>query len=120
MFGVNKKKNERKDSVDFRDNIFRNPIFAGSESDSVAVERDVSLPTDKSRIKDTALAKVLDPTLKDSLAAKKREARYMIYSLSKYSPCIHTGCPTQEFKNSDGTRADMGMYGSTRYAPTRK
>jgi parallel beta-helix repeat protein len=120
MLGVLKKKNERKDSVDYRDNIFKNPVFAGSESDSVAVERDFSLPTDKSRIKDTSLAKVLEPALQDSTAAKKRGTRYMIYSLSKYSPCIRAGSPSQEFKNSDGSRADMGMYGSSRYAPKRK
>jgi hypothetical protein len=118
--GVMKKKNERKDSVDYKDNLYRNPVFAGSEYDSLAVERDVSLPTDKSRIRDTALAKVLEPALKDSLAAKKRGARYMLYSLSKYSPCIHSGSPAAEFKNSDGTRADIGMYGSSRYAPKRK
>lgn len=118
--GVLKKKNDRKDSVDYKDNIFKNPVFAGSEYDSVAVERDVSLPTDRSRIKDTTLAKVLEPSLKDSLAAKKRSARYMPYSLSRYSPCIRAGNPSSEFKNSDGTRADMGMYGSSRYAPKRK
>jgi Right handed beta helix region len=118
--GVVKKKNERKDSVDYKDNIFKNPIFAGSEFDSVAVERDYSLQTDKSRIKDTALAKVLEPKLLDSLAAKKRAAHYMPYSLSRYSPCVRAGSPSQEFKNSDGSRADMGMYGSSRYAPARK
>jgi parallel beta-helix repeat protein len=118
--GVLKKKNERKDSTDFKDNIFKNPIFAGSEYDSVAVERDVSLPTDRSRIRDTTLAKVLEPTLRDSLAAKKRSGRYMHYSLSKYSPCIHAGSPSSEFKNGDGTRNDIGLYGGSKYAPQRK
>ncbi len=118
--GVLKKKNERKDSVDYKDNLSRNPVFAGSESDSVAVERDISLPTDRSRIKDTSLAKVLEPSLKDSLAAKKRGARYPPYFLSRYSPCIHAGNPSADYKNSDGSRADMGLYGGSRYAPARK
>ena len=118
--GVMKKKNERKDSTDYRDNIFKNPVFAGSEYDSVAVERDVSLPTDRSRIRDTTLAKVLEPTLKDSLAAKKRSGRYMHYSLSRYSPCIHAGSPSSEFKNGDGSRNDIGLYGGSKYAPQRK
>jgi hypothetical protein len=118
--GVMKKKSERKDSTDYKDNIFKNPIFAGSEYDSVAVERDVSLPTDKSRIRDTALARVLEPTLKDSLAARKRSGQYMHYSLSRYSPCIHAGSPSSEFKNGDGSRDDIGLYGGSRYAPQRK
>jgi hypothetical protein len=118
--GVMKKRNERKDSTDYKDNIYKNPVFAGSESDSIAVERDVSLPTDKSRIKDTTLAKVLEESLKDSQAAAKRNTRYKQYSLSRYSPCIHAGTPVAEFKNTDGSRADMGIYGSTRYAPARK
>jgi hypothetical protein len=117
---VLKKKNDRKDSTDYKNNIYKNPIFAGSESDSVAVERDVTLPTDRSRIKDTTLARVLHPALRDSLAAKKRSAQYMLYSLSRYSPCIHAGSPSSDFKNGDGTRCDMGLYGGSRYAPTRK
>jgi hypothetical protein len=118
--GVLKKKNDRKDSTDYKNNIYKNPIFAGSESDSVAVERDVSLPTDRSRIKDTTLAKVLHLALQDSLASKKRSARYMHYSLSRYSPCIHAGSPSSDFKNGDGSRNDMGLYGGSRYAPPRK
>jgi hypothetical protein len=118
--GVLKKKNERKDSVDYKDNLFKNPVFAGSEYDSLAVERDVSLQTDKSRIRDTSLAKVLEPSLKDSLAAKKRGVRYRLYSLSRYSPCIRAGNPAREYKNGDGSRADMGIYGGSRYAPARK
>jgi hypothetical protein len=118
--GVIKKKNDRKDSTDYRNNIFKNPIFAGSEYDSIAVERDVTLPTDRSRIKDTSLAKVLKPELSDSLASKKRAGHYMSYSLSRYSPCIRAASPSSDFKNIDGSRGDMGMYGSTRYTPRRK
>jgi hypothetical protein len=118
--GVLKKKNDRKDSTDYKNNIFKNPIFAGSEYDSVAVERDVSLPTDKSRIRDTSLAKVLHEKLADSLASKKRAAAYAQYSLSRYSPCIHAASPSQEFHNMDGSRGDMGMYGATKFSPARK
>jgi len=42
--GVMKKKNDKKDSTDVKNNIFKNPIFAGSEFDSIAVERDIHFP----------------------------------------------------------------------------
>ncbi|HEX7511704.1 MAG TPA: right-handed parallel beta-helix repeat-containing protein [Chitinivibrionales bacterium] len=92
-------------------NICADPVFAGSESDSLAVENDLSLPTEKSRIADTALAKILHAKLIDSLAVKKRATIYARYSLSKYSPCIRTGNPAKEFRNVDGSRGDMGIYG---------
>jgi Right handed beta helix region len=97
--------------VDGSNNIIANPVFAGSEYDSAAVEKDINLPTDKSRITDTALAKVLYKQLADSIAAKKRSASYPRFSLSKYSPCINAGNPAREFKDLDGTRNDMGIYG---------
>jgi hypothetical protein len=97
--------------VDGNHNIIANPVFAGSEYDSTAVEKDINLPTEKSRIADTALAKVLYKSLPDSLAAKKRKASYPRFSLSKYSPCINAGNPAREFKDPDGSRGDMGIYG---------
>ncbi len=117
--GILKKKNDRKDSTDIKNNLFKNPIFAGSEFDSVAVERDVSLPTDKSRIKDTVLAKSLHTELSDSTASKKRKKTSDRYTLSRYSPCIHAGNPSGEFKNGDNSRNDMGMYGGSKFAPKR-
>ena len=97
--------------VDGNHNIIANPVFAGSEYDSAAVEKDLDLPTDKSRIADTALAKKLYKSLADSMAAKQRKTLRPRFSLSKYSPCINTGNPAREFKDIDGTRGDMGIYG---------
>jgi hypothetical protein len=118
--GVLKKKNDGKNPTDFKNNIFRNPVFAGSEYDSLAVERDVSLPTDKSRIRDTTLAKIMHEKLVDSLAAKKRTQTYPRYSLSRYSPCIKTGNPSAEFRNGDDSRCDIGIYGGTKFMPKKK
>jgi hypothetical protein len=118
--GVLRKKNDGKDSVDYRNNLFRNPVFAGSEFDSVAVERDLSLGTDRSRVRDTSLAKVLHNRLSDSLALKKRAAQYPPYALSRYSPCLHAGTTSADIRNEDGSRSDMGMYGGTKFSSARK
>jgi Right handed beta helix region len=101
--------------VDENHNIISNPVFAGSEYDSAAVEKDLTLATDRSRIADTALARMLYKSLADSLAAKQRKGRYPRFWLSKYSPCINTGNPAREFKDLDGTRSDMGIYGGPEY-----
>lgn len=103
------------DSLDNAFNMCKNPIFAGSEFDSLAVEKDLSLPTEKSRIADTALAKVLVSSLQDSLAVKKRRSLYARLSLSKYSPCINAGNPAREFNDPDGSRNDIGIYGGPEY-----
>ena len=100
---------------DASDNVLANPIFAGSPDDSLAVEKDLAVPTDKSRMADTSLAKVLYKSLADSMAAKKRTAVYPRFSLSKYSPCIDAGNPAGQFKDLDGTRNDMGIYGGPEF-----
>ena len=107
------------DSLDKASNIRKNPVFAGSAFDSMAVEKDLSLPTEKSRIADTALAKILYTSLADSLAVKKRKTSYARFSLSHYSPCIHKGNPAKEFNNHDGSRNDMGIYGGPEYSGSK-
>lgn len=110
-YGVLKKKNKNKDSTDFTNNICLDPIFAGSSSDSVAAEHDVSMKTDRSRIKDTALAKILVDTLTDSSVQHKIARPHSRYALSSYSPCINAGNPDKEFNDADGSVNDMGIYG---------
>jgi hypothetical protein len=104
-----------RDTLDKYLNVCMNPVFAGSPDDSLAVEKDLSLPTEKSRIADTALAKILHTTLDDSLAIKKRRTPYARYSLSRYSPCINKGNPAKEFNDHDGSRNDIGLYGGPEY-----
>ena len=110
-----KPKKKSRDTLDKYDNVCMNPIFAGSPDDSLAVEKDLSLPTEKSRVEDTALAKILHKTLEDSLAIKKRRMSYARYSLSRYSPCINKGNPSKEFNDADGSRNDIGIYGGPEY-----
>jgi hypothetical protein len=104
-----------KDTLDKYQNLCMNPIFAGSPADSLAVEKDLSLPTEKSRIADTSLAKILHKNLADSLAIKRRKESYARYWLSHYSPCIKKGNPAKEFNNLDGSRNDIGLYGGPDY-----
>ncbi len=110
--GVPSKKIDNKIPADSYDNIIADPIFAGSTADSLAVEKDVSLATDKSRAKNPELLSILHMGKSgDSLAWKKRNAKYKRWVLSCYSPCIGSGDPAHEYANGDGSRADMGIYG---------
>lgn len=114
-YGLLTKKNSNKDSIDFAENIFMDPIFAGSPSDSSAIEKDLSLQTDKSRIKDTTIAKIVLKDLKDKQAITIREKNYDRYSLSRYSPCNHSGKKGKTFQNIDGSRNSMGIYGGQEF-----
>ncbi|MBD3345605.1 MAG: hypothetical protein GF401_11135 [Chitinivibrionales bacterium] len=111
--------NKNKDSVDFAHNLVMDPIFAGSASDSAAVEKDIAVPTDKSKLVDTTLAKAVGDTLVDSLAAGRRTGVYARYSLSSYSPCIDAGKPGKAWKDDDGSRNDMGIYGGREFFDPR-
>jgi hypothetical protein len=108
---IMKKTAKRKDSTDYMNNLYYAPVFQGSEAESLAIEHDVSLPTDKSRLRDTTLAKAIHGTLTDSTAHRRRTGAYKRYSLSSYSPCIDAGKPGKPFEDDDGTRNDMGVWG---------
>jgi hypothetical protein len=102
---------KNRDSTDVNGNIITDPIFAGSAAEAKAVEIDISLQTDSSKVKDKKLLHLpnlqfgrtifVDPTL---IGAEGRE-------LSKYSPCINAGNPGGPFKNVDGSRNTMGPSG---------
>jgi hypothetical protein len=117
-FGVLVKTNKRKDSVDVFNNIFTDPVFAGSVSDSLATERDFTLPTLKSRVKDTALAEVIydGKTLPESIWKTSQTK----YQLSRYSPCINAGHPGDKFRDIDGSRNDMGIGGGPEFSGSSK
>lgn len=112
-FGVLIKTNKNKDSVDLFNNIFTDPIFSGSVSDSLATERDYRLPTPKSRVKDTAIAQVIYEG--KSLPEYVWKVSKSRYELSRYSPCLNAGHPGERFKDIDGTRNDMGIGGGPEF-----
>ena len=118
--GIIKQVNKNKDSTDFAHNLYSNPVFAGSPADSTALEHDVTLQTDKSRVKDTTIAKIFQETLTDSSAIKWMAKNYTRYSLSKYSPCINAGNPKKQFKDMDGSRNDMGIFGGQEFVDFSK
>jgi hypothetical protein len=103
--------NNRRDSVDYADNLFCDPVFAGSAADSIAFARDVRQPTDRSKIKNLAIALVVGETPRDSSYARYRARKWPRFALSRYSPCINTGDPARRFKNVDGKRCSIGIYG---------
>jgi hypothetical protein len=96
-------------------NIYCNPVFAGTSSDSLAAEKDTRIPTDRSRIADTVLAKTLHDTLIDSSAIRRVMLKASRYELSAYSPCINAGNPDKKFKNKNGTRNDIGIGGGPEF-----
>lgn len=114
--GVKIKKNKRGDSVDIYNNLFVDPIFSGSLADSIANSRDINLPTDKKFLKDTTISSIVNSDTKKNLTevegtkiVKKR------YLLSKYSPCKDAGHPSETFKDRDGSRNDMGIWGGPEF-----
>jgi hypothetical protein len=105
---MEKKGKRTADSVDARHNLCRDPMFAGTVADSLAAEQDVSTPTPANRVTDTAIVKALY----DSIPKQQRPPeRFRKYELSKYSPCIDAGNPDKQFKDRDGTRSDIGIWG---------
>lgn len=109
-------KKKSKNQTDYAYNIYVNPIFTGSIADSLAEERDISLPTETDRIKDTALANAYysdkEPIHTAVISNKKDPGKY---TLSTYSPCINSGLPDTEFKNTNGSQNTMGIWGGPKF-----
>ena len=105
-------KKKSKNRTDFAHNIYMDPIFAGSIADSLAQERDISLPTEKTKIKDTTLAKIYYSD-KESIHTPVNPVKLNPgkYTLSSYSPCINSGLSDAKFNNLNGTQNTMGIWG---------
>ncbi|MBN1577660.1 MAG: right-handed parallel beta-helix repeat-containing protein [Chitinispirillaceae bacterium] len=108
------KKNKRGDSIDVFKNLRCDPIFSGSIADSTARRQDISLPTEKHLVRDTTIAAILQSGRKktNETCNPSPDGRYR---LSKYSPCIDAGDPSGSFKDSDGSRNDMGIWGGPEF-----
>lgn len=117
-FGILVKKNQNNDSIDLANNIFIDPVFAGSVSDSLATEKDYNLPTIKSRVKDTTLAAIIYEG--KPLPQTIFKGSNFKYELSRYSPCIDAGHKSSEFNDLDRSRNDMGIDGGPDYIKRRK
>jgi len=102
---------KNKDSTDAYGNITANPIFVGSEAEAKAIEIDILLQTDSSRVKNKKILHLPNlqfgkPTLKEATVIGSETRQ-----LSKYSPCLNSGDPGGTFKNVDGSRNTMGPKG---------
>jgi hypothetical protein len=123
--GTLKKVNENKDSIDARSNIFKDPGFAGSPSDSSAGARDISRATDIKKVTDTTLARATMAKHADTaqsenaLQVEPRTGQHR-YTLSKYSPCRNAGNPAKEFRDPDGSRNDIGIFGGPDFMEIKK
>ena len=111
LLGRLTKKIRKKDSVDYADNRYCDPMFYGTPADSIAFAHDLKVPTDKSLVRKISIALIVDDTLRDSSYAQYKSHDYPRFTLSKYSPCVTTGDPAACFKNANGTRNDLGIYG---------
>lgn len=116
-----KSKKKGASETDIASNIYKDPIFKGSPSDSAAKAKDISLPTDISDVKDTALAHIYyenaatpHETSLNSTTVSKR------FELSSYSPCIESGLPGDDYKNVDKSRNTMGIWGGPDYFVTKE
>jgi hypothetical protein len=120
-FGKLKKVNDNKDSVDFRQNIRTDPMFAGSAADSGAAVRDLNRKIDMRSVKDTALAKINIGKEKDTASASEPSRTNLNrYSLSKFSPCRNAGNPAKEYRDPDGSRNDIGIFGGPDFLESKK
>ena len=111
--GIFVKINKNRDSVDYAHNILKDPIFSGSLSDSMATEKDISLPTKMSRVKDTTIAEIING--ENATESLKKSSSITKYSLSEYSPCINAGNPAQQFRDLDGSKNDIGISGGPEF-----
>ena len=102
---------KNKDSTDAMNNIIKNPVFAGSQAESRAIELDINLPTDSSKVKNTKLLSIPKFQFGPKVQIPDTKVGSESTRLSKYSPCINTGDPGGAFKNADGTRNTMGPAG---------
>jgi len=108
--GIVTHKNDNGDSTDVFNNIFSDPVFIGSVADSAARQHDLSIPTERRKIKDFRIAEIIHAEAKQTKKTT-RTTPHGRYRPAKYSPCIDAGNPAKSFRDSDGSRNDIGIWG---------
>jgi hypothetical protein len=104
-----------KDSVDAAWNFYRDPVFFGTQADSIAFAHDVMIPTDSSKVKNKRVAKMVQKKPRDSSFGRYRKKTKPRYTLSRYSPCVNNGDPESAYRDADGSRNDIGLYGGPEF-----
>jgi parallel beta-helix repeat protein len=100
-------KNENGTFKDKFENIYSDTILAGSEKEKLREKKDINLPTPKQNIKDTSLQRVYET----STGQSQPPVANTPFTLSRYSPALHAAPNTDFFKNADGSKGDIGIYG---------
>jgi len=103
-------KNENGTFKDKFENIYSDPIFVGSAAEKLMEKKDINLPTPKENIKDTSLQRVYETSANLPPQAANPNAN-LPFVPSKYSPAINAAPNTDFFKDEDGSRGNIGIYG---------
>jgi parallel beta-helix repeat protein len=103
-------KNENEVFKDKFENIYSDPVFAGSEKEKIMEKKDINLPTPIKNIKDTSLHRIYETSTGPSQPATSLNVN-LPFALSKYSPALNAAPNTDFFKNADGSKGDIGIYG---------
>lgn len=116
------KLNHNGDSTDIENNLFKDPLFVGSEGAKLFEFKDLDLKTPASQVIDThimeleakARAKQDDQGLKakDDFIPRGPSIKAP-FLLSKYSPLIGAGPDHYFLLNDDSSRNDIGLWGAT-------
>jgi hypothetical protein len=99
-------------TTDARNNLYADPIFAGSIADSSAARKDSNRPTPLSEVYDTAIAAVVSKAAPSTTTPRPNASSPPgRFQLSRFSPCIDKGNPAKKYHDSDATPNDMGVFG---------
>ncbi|GBU24630.1 hypothetical protein R83H12_01264 [Fibrobacteria bacterium R8-3-H12] len=92
------------------ENIYSDPIFVGSEKEKIMKKKDINLPTPKENVKDTSLQKIYETSTGHAppIANTNTDRPFVP---SKYSPALNAAPNTDFFKDEDGSKGDIGIYG---------
>jgi len=94
-------------------NIYKDPIFAGSEKEKVMAKSDLNLPTPSKDVKDPALQKIYEKSVQRGQSEQPAPAAPLPFMPSKYSPALNAAPKTDFFRNVNGGYGDIGLYGGT-------
>jgi len=103
-------KNENGTFKDKFENIFSDPIFVGSAAEKAMEKKDINLPTPKENIKDTSLQRIYETSANLPQQAATPSAN-LLFVPSKYSPALNSAPNTDFFRDADGSKGDIGIYG---------
>ncbi len=117
-YGLLTTANENGDSTDYAHNIYADPLFG--ETAIASGTRSKEEP-DSAPIKDTALIRLLkDDSTHHAGNNRTAKIESRLYNNARFrlknnSPCINAGNPKKAFKDKDGSRNDMGIYGAREF-----